>query len=551
LALGVSSGPDGLEPCPGTTDAAVRYGIDLAATAERAGFKGAAGEALVLELPVLHAKSSAWASLAATIVLVGTGAGGPDGHRRAGAKLARVARGRGPVTAGFGSQTAAETAALVEGYLLGAYQPVKHFSADAAPRAKAVDTAADDAAAAFPGAAGLGASGLGAAGLGASGLGVRASGPPPASGDLTLVGAHDRAAAAKAEVIARATALARDLVNWPSNGKNPATLADRAAALAAAPSVAGPAGGVAGSAGGVAARPSIQLEVMGPAELERLGLNAILAVGAAAWRGPGADPSGGPRLVLASHTASDTKGAPHLVIVGKGITFDSGGIDLKPASGQATMKTDMAGAATALAAVLAAADLGLATRVSAVLPLAQNSIGAASMRPGDVIEVYGGASVEVGDTDAEGRLVLADALAYAAANLRPDYLIDIATLTGAAKVALGLTTGAVMTRDDVLAARIEQAGAAHGEQWWRLPLIDDYREALTSENAELSSTGKDGWGAGAVTAGLFLERFAGTGRWAHLDVAGPARASGGHDWAAPGGTGFGVATLIALAERLA
>jgi leucyl aminopeptidase len=508
VALGIGSGPDGLEPGPGTADAAVRYGIDFAATAERTGFIGKAGETLVLELPELHLGASPWSGLAPTVLLVGTGGGGPADHRQAGAKLARVVRGKGQVAVGFGSESPRVTAALVEGYLLGAYQPVRY-------------------------------------GLAAEGVGKKrraqakpaAPGQAQSTGDLALVGSHDRTAVVRAQIGAAATAFARDLVNWPSNLKTPASLADRAVA-------------------GAATRESVVARVMDPDELAARRLNATLAVGAATWQGPAADPAGAPRLVVVSHRPEGVKAAPHFVIVGKGITFDSGGLDLKPNSGLATMKTDMAGGAAALAAVLAAADLALPVRVTAVVPLAQNSVGAASYRPGDVIEIGAGTHgagtlVEVGDTDAEGRLVLADALGYAVAEEEPDCLIDIATLTGAAKVALGNATGAVLTRDSTLAARIEEAGEEHGERWWRLPLAPDYGEALETPNAELGSIGQPGWGAGAITAGLFLERFAGGGRWAHLDIAGPARAGGGHDWSPPGGTGFGVRTLIALAERLA
>jgi leucyl aminopeptidase len=239
------------------------------------------------------------------------------------------------------------------------------------------------------------------------------------------------------------------------------------------------------------------------------------------------------------------------VIVGKGVTFDSGGLDLKRPAAMAAMKTDMAGAATALAVVLAASDLGLDVEVSAVLPLAQNSLGAAAYRPGDVIRVYGGTTVAVGDTDAEGRLILADALAWAAAKLNPSHLVDIATLTGAQKVALGHKIGALLTDEAALADLIEAAGAASGEDWWRLPLVNAYAEALETPDADISSLAKPGFGAGAISAALFLRRFVGGRAWAHLDVAGPARAGSGGDLTAPGATGFGVGTLLRLAQRLA
>jgi leucyl aminopeptidase len=543
LALGVGAGPDGLEPGPGSADAAVRYGIDFAATAERAGFRGKAGEALVLESPELHAKASPWSGLAPAVILIGTGAGTAEDHRKAGAKLARTARGKGSVATGFGSESPKATGALVEGYLLGAYRPVRYGRAAASQSGPAFPVARALASLAQPGRAQTGRNQPGRAQAAqADDAVIPPEGPTPdananVTGDLTLIGGHDRQAVDRARLVAAATTLARDLVNWPSNLKTPATFASQAVAAAAS-------------------RDTLRIKVLGPDELASQGLNATLAVGAAAWQGPAADPSRAPRLVVATHTPPNVKGAPRIVIVGKGITFDSGGLDLKPNSGLVTMKTDMAGGATAVAAVLAAADLGLPAQVTAVVPLAQNSVGAGSYRPGDVIGIGGktqdgGAQVEVGDTDAEGRLVLADALAYARANLKPDCLIDVATLTGAAKVALGLNLGAVMTRDDTLAAWIEEAGLQHGERWWRLPLAEDYREALETPNADLNSIGAPGWGAGAITAGLFLERFAGAVRWAHLDIAGPARAGGGQDWTPPGATGFGVRTLVALVERLA
>jgi leucyl aminopeptidase len=241
--------------------------------------------------------------------------------------------------------------------------------------------------------------------------------------------------------------------------------------------------------------------------------------------------------------------------VGKGITFDTGGLDLKPTSNMVSMKTDMAGAAVALATVLALADLAAAgqelnLKVTAVLPLAQNAVGAASYRPSDVLTVYGGTRVEVGDTDAEGRLVLADALAFAVDQLDPDYLVDIATLTGAQRVALGDRTGAYFASDEALAQHLEQSGPVAGEDWWRLPLEDAYEELLDTPNADVNSIGREGSGAGAITAALFLRRFTAGRPWLHLDVAGPARATTTQAWTVKGATGFGVRSLIQLAQRL-
>jgi leucyl aminopeptidase len=210
-----------------------------------------------------------------------------------------------------------------------------------------------------------------------------------------------------------------------------------------------------------------------------------------------------------------------------------------------TMKTDMAGAAVALATVLGAARLGVPYQVSAVLALAENMPGAQSFRPGDVVQTYGGRTVEVIDTDAEGRLVLADALAWAVDRLAPDVLVDIATLTGAAKIALGLRTGALFSDDDTLAEALLAAGDAAGEPLWRLPLVEDYAQYLDSPIADVRQMSNDtDAGAGAVLAAMMLHQFTGGVRWAHLDIAGPARASEAAHERPEGSTGFGVRLLL-------
>jgi leucyl aminopeptidase len=481
----------------------------LAATAERRGFTGAAGQSVVIDLPVLH-ETPRWEGLAPAIALVGVGNATPSEYRQAGAELARIAQAcrqpaqpaaktgkpaarnsrppAGRITATLAARAPERTEALIEGYLSGSYHRHK--------------------------------------------VGLEAAAKPRRSWELTLLGSHERTAVDRGQAVGTVEALAKDLANWPSDGKTPATFA-AAAAVAAAN------------------RAAVQIQAMGPEELKQAGLEAILAVGSGAWRGPAADPERSPRLVIASYDPPDIKAAPHLVIVGKGCTFDTGGLDLKPNAGMIGMRTDMAGAAAALAAVLGAADLGLRLKVSAVLPLAQNSLGAAAFRPSDVITIYGGIKVEVGDTDAEGRLLMADALAYAAANLRADYLLDIATLTGAVRVALGTKTAGVFTEDDGLAARLEEAGQAAGEDWWRLPLVAEYGAGLESDAADVNTVARPGVGGGAITAALFLQRFAGGTRWAHLDIAGAARKAAGSGAASPEATGFGVRSLIRLAERLA
>jgi leucyl aminopeptidase len=239
------------------------------------------------------------------------------------------------------------------------------------------------------------------------------------------------------------------------------------------------------------------------------------------------------------------------VLVGKGITFDSGGISLKPREAMVPMKTDMTGAAVVLAVVRACARLGLRVRVTALLPLAENAIGASSYRPGDVVRQYGGRTVEIRNTDAEGRIVLADALAYADAHLDPDVVVDVATLTGAATLGLGRGHAALFTPDDRLATALQRAGESSGEAVWRLPLTEDYRSALDSDVADLCHIGTvDGIGAGAGLAALFLREFTGGRRWAHLDIAGPARSERDQGVVSRGGTGFGARLLLRWLETL-
>ncbi|MBU3716673.1 MAG: leucyl aminopeptidase family protein, partial [Candidatus Nanopelagicaceae bacterium] len=234
-----------------------------------------------------------------------------------------------------------------------------------------------------------------------------------------------------------------------------------------------------------------------------------------------------------------------VVLVGKGITFDTGGVSLKrPYDLMAPMKSDMAGAAAVLMTVAAAADLKLKVRVTGLLMLAENALSGTSQRPSDVIKHYGGTTVEVLNTDAEGRLVLADGLAYADKNLNPDYLIDIATLTGAATLGLGRQYGAMYTRNVKVASALNEIGEYIGDRIWHMPLIDDYGIALESDIADLNHLGnKFKFQAGSVTAALFLERFAGKRNWIHLDIAGPARSESDAGENPKGGTGFGVRLL--------
>lgn len=348
----------------------------------------------------------------------------------------------------------------------------------------------------------------------------RATGKPPEppAEQLVLLGRYAESAVAAARTAVRATWLARELAVEPSSTKDPAWLADRAVALAR-------------DAG-------LEVEVLGPAELAERGFGGILAVG-----GGSASP---PRLVTVRYVPEAvTSRARHVVVVGKGITYDTGGLSIKPRESMVGMKTDMAGAAVALATVLAAAEAGVRHRVTALLPLAENAVGASSYRPGDVLRTYGGRTVEVANTDAEGRVVLADALAHADRDLDPDVVVDVATLTGAATLGLGRQHGALYATDDRLGDALVASGAATAERLWRMPLVDDYVEAVRSDVADVRQVPADPWkGGGSITAALFLRHFVGGRRWAHLDIAGPARATSAAHGTPEGATGFGARVLL-------
>lgn len=329
--------------------------------------------------------------------------------------------------------------------------------------------------------------------------------------------AADSEALARAVATAQAVAFARDLVNTPSAEKSPDWLAEQAVAAAG--------------------RAGIEADVRGEAELRAEGFGGILAVGMGSVRPP--------RLIQLSYPgAADDPSRPHVVLVGKGITFDSGGLSLKPSDNMSLMKTDMAGGAAVIAVMGALRDLGVKARVTGLVAAAENLPSGSALRPGDVITQYGGRTVEVLNTDAEGRLVLADALAYADRVLDPDVAVDLATLTGAARVALGTTHAALYANDDALAERLATAGTDSGDRVWRMPLVHDYRDALDSEVADLANIARKNYSAGSVIAALFLEEFAGRGPWAHLDIAGAARSSSDEYEITKGGTGFGVRLLL-------
>jgi leucyl aminopeptidase len=325
-----------------------------------------------------------------------------------------------------------------------------------------------------------------------------------------------------AQVTAEATHLARDLTNTPSQEKSPAWFASRITRAAAK-------------------HRGLRVTVRDPERLAAEGFGGILAVGRGSTRGP--------RLVELAWRPRNAE--RHVVLVGKGITFDSGGINIKTREGMKLMRKDMGGAAAILAATLAAAELDLPVRITALAPLAENMISGDATRPGDIIRHYGGKTSEVVNTDAEGRLVLADALAYAARRLRPDLLVDLATLTGANAVALGKRTAALYSESDELAEQVAEAADAAGEKVWRLPLADDYVELLASPIADLVNAAPGG--PGSITAALFLREFTGTARdrWVHVDMSAPSWADSGDGEVVKGATGWGVRTVLRWLESLA
>ena len=340
---------------------------------------------------------------------------------------------------------------------------------------------------------------------------------PPGEVRLLLDGpdGHQDAVAA-ARTVAGAVALARDLTNTPSARKTPAWLADQAVAVAAG--------------AGLTAR------VWDADELAARGFGGLIAVGSGS-----ASP---PRLIELGYAPAGAQ--EHIVLVGKGITFDSGGLSLTPADGMKLMKTDMAGGAAVIAAMSALGRLGVASRVTGLVAAAENMPSGSALRPGDVITHFGGRTVEVLNTDAEGRLVLADALAYADAVLQPDIMVDIATLTGSARVALGTHLAALYATDDRVASDLLAAADASGDALWRMPLVDDYRDALDSPVADLANVPHGSRArAGSIDAALFLREFTGGRAWAHLDIAGAARSSSDEGENTKGGTGYGTRLLLA------
>jgi leucyl aminopeptidase len=274
-------------------------------------------------------------------------------------------------------------------------------------------------------------------------------------------------------------------------------------------------------------------------EIESLGMGGLLAVNKGSHHPPA--------FIILDYKPK-VKAKVVVALVGKGVTFDSGGISLKPAENMGEMKSDMSGGASVLGAVEAAARLGLPLHIIGLIPATDNMPSGLAQQPGDVITTYSGITVEIGNTDAEGRLILADALTYGKEKYKPDVIIDIATLTGACIVALGYAVAGFFSNNDKLAEDIFQAGQQSGEKVWRMPLWDLYDEQIKSDVADVSNTG--GRGAGTVTAAKFLEKFIdGHKNWAHIDIAGPSFSPKGSGKAS-GGTGFGVSLLVEVLKKL-
>jgi leucyl aminopeptidase len=474
------------------------------------------------------------------VLPVGAGPGGPVAPPVTAAVLERLGADLGAVAGGAGRFTGKlDDVLLVPGYgavaapavLLVGVGPDEGRSPETLRRAAAVAVGAAGKAATLAvalhraGDAGPGAAALAAVTEGTILAAYRFQGyksaPDPGLATVTLLVEGEAALAAaepvlrRAEAGARATLLARDLVNEPASRINPATLAAEAVRLAEAA--------------------GLEHQVLTGPALRRGRFGAVLAVGGGSATGP--------RLVELRYRPPGA--GRRVALVGKGVTFDSGGLDLKRGAGMDGMKDDMAGAATILAAVTAAAELGLPTAVTAILPLVENMPGASAMRPGDVITARNGVTVEVTNTDAEGRLILADGLALAA-EAKPDAILDLATLTGSVVYGLGLGCTGVFGNTPALTAEVLAAAGRAGELACELPLLEDYRRFLDSEVADLvNATNEPG---DSVQAALFLREFVAGTPWAHLDIAGPATAKEARYYQPKGASGWGVRTLLAFLE---
>tara|TARA_A100001037_G_scaffold207309_1_gene185688 strand:- start:18010 stop:19506 length:1497 start_codon:yes stop_codon:yes gene_type:complete len=319
-------------------------------------------------------------------------------------------------------------------------------------------------------------------------------------------------------ILAESAIIARDLGNEPGNILPPRELADRAK--------------------GFSSEISLDCTILDKSEIQKLGMGGILGVSAGSHEEP--------RLIVMEHVG-DPSSAEKIALCGKGITFDTGGISLKPPLNMGAMKGDMAGAAAVIGAMIAIKKLNLPINVLGVVASAENMPGGGAMRPGDIITMMNGKHVEVDNTDAEGRLVLGDAIEYSIQQGCTS-IIDVATLTGAAVVALGNDSAAVMGNNQELIDQLIATSIITGEQYWQLPIFDNYRTQLDSIYADMKNTG--GQPAGSITAGKFIQEFVGDTPWIHLDIAGMARLASTKDYKVAGHTGFGVRSLVSLIATL-
>lgn len=338
--------------------------------------------------------------------------------------------------------------------------------------------------------------------------------------ELTLINGIPGAEAVleKARIVAEAVSFARNLVNEPGNVIYPETMAV--------------------AANKVAHELGLEIEVLDEAKMSDLGMGAMLAVGQGSEKGS--------RMITLKYKGNGE--APFVAYVGKGVTFDSGGISIKPDNNMGEMKDDMTGAACVLGAIKAVAELGLKVNLMAILCCAENMPDGKAQRPGDIIKAANGKTIEVVSTDAEGRMVLADGVWYACQQ-GAKKVVDIATLTGAVIIALGNETSAIVANEDALAEEIRRAGKLVGESWWQLPILPDCEEAIKSDVADvLNSAGRAG---GVITGGLFIKEFVEEGiPFAHLDIGGTSTATKTEGFKVKGGTAFGTMTLIKLAEMM-
>jgi leucyl aminopeptidase len=328
-----------------------------------------------------------------------------------------------------------------------------------------------------------------------------------------------RQLSSKVATVCQGTTQAREWVSTPSNEKTPEKFTRSIVNLAR--------------------KTRLNVQILNEKELKQKKFGALLAVAAGSQSKPS--------LIILEHKV---KGAKKTVaLVGKGVTFDSGGLNLKTGTSMAGMKADMSGAAAVAATLITAAKLKKKINIIGAIPIVENMPSGTATRPGDIIKSFCGKTIEIGNTDAEGRLILIDAMSYVLKKYKPQTLIDLATLTGACMVALGEKIAGVFSNDDTLADTIIESGEKTQERCWHMPLPDDYKELLKSEFADLNNISSTRWG-GAITAALFLSEFVEDTRWAHIDIAGPAYINKASAYCGPGGTGFGVRLLTDIFEKI-